>query len=64
MAKEAKQWIAKAINPEHKGMLRKELNVKKGKKIPKEKLDKAAHSSNPKLAKRANLARTLSGLRK
>ncbi len=40
------------------------MGVPKGKKIPEKKLDKAAHSSDPKLAKRANLAKTLRGLRK
>jgi len=57
-----KNWIAGAIK--HKGALRKELHVKKGEKIPEKTLVKASKSSNPKLAKRANLARTLSGLRK
>lgn len=47
-----------------KGALHKELHVPLGQKIPKSKLTKAFHSSNPKLAKRATLARTLSGLRK
>jgi hypothetical protein len=35
-----------------------------GKKIPMKKIEKAEHSDNPKLAKRAVLARTLRGLRK
>jgi hypothetical protein len=42
-----------------KGALRKELHVPEGEKIPEAKLDKAAHSSNPKLRKRAVLAKTL-----
>jgi hypothetical protein len=58
----ANKWIQKAIK--HPGALHKQLGVPEGKKIPTNKLDKAAHSSNPKLAKRARLARTLSGLRK
>ena len=33
-----------------------------GEKIPAKKLDKAAHSDNPTLAKRARLAETLKGL--
>ena len=41
-----------------KGALRKELKVKTGYKIPLSKLKKAAHSSNPKLKKRAVLALT------
>lgn len=57
-----KFWISDAI--EHPGSLRKELKIKKGKKIPKGKLEKAAHSKNPKLRKRAVLAETLSKLRK
>lgn len=56
------KWIQKMHMK--KGALHEELGVPKGKKIPKKKLDKAANSNNPKLAKRANLARTLSGLRK
>ena len=56
------KWIQKAIKKP--GALHKELGVPMGKKIPKKKLNKAANSSNAKLAKRANLAKTLSGLRK
>lgn len=59
-----KKWIQKALPPSSKGKLHKELGVPLGKKIPKKKLDKAEHSSNPKLRKQANLARTLRGLRK
>jgi hypothetical protein len=50
-------WIAGAIK--HPGALHKELNVPLDKKIPEKKLQRAANSSNPKLAKRANLAETL-----
>lgn len=57
-----KLWIQGAIK--HKGALRKELHVKKGEKIPEKKLEKATHSKNKTLAKRANLAKTLSGMRK
>ena len=57
-----KNWIAGAIkNP---GALHRELKVPEGKKIPEKKLVKAENSSNPRLAKRARLAKTLSGLRK
>lgn len=57
-----KKWIQKAIkNP---GALHKALGVKMGKKIPASKLNKAAHSKNPTMVKRANLAKTLRGLRK
>jgi hypothetical protein len=57
-----KKWIQKAIK--HPGALHKELGVPEGKKIPAKKLDKAAKSSNPTLAKRANLAKTLKKLHK
>jgi hypothetical protein len=58
----AKNWIQGAI--ERTGALRKALKVQKGEKIPKKKLEKAAHSSNRLLAKRAQLAETLAKLRK
>ena len=51
------KWIAGAVR--HPGALRKELHVPEGKDIPSGKLEKAAHSDNPKLAKRARLAETL-----
>jgi len=38
--------------------------VPEGEKIPAKKLAKAAKSSNPKLAKEANLAKTLGKLKK
>ena len=57
----AKNWIQKAIkNP---GALRKSLGVKKGKKIPKSTLNKAAKSKG-KLGQRARLAKTLKGFKK
>ncbi len=56
----AKNFIKKAIK--HPGALRAELHVKKGEKIPAKKLEKASKSSNPVLAKRANLAKTLKKL--
>lgn len=56
------KWIQGAIkNP---GALRSALGAKKGEPIPAAKLDKAAHSKNPKMAKRANLAMTLRGMKK
>lgn len=58
----ATKWIKKAIK--HPGALHKELGVPQGKKIPKKKLAKAVKSKNPKLRKRAQLAETLSGLRR
>lgn len=51
------KWIQGAIK--HPGALRESLHVKEGKNIPAAKLEKAAHSDNPKLAKRARLAETL-----
>jgi len=57
----AEKWIQKAIKKP--GALRKELGVKKGKKIPAKKLAKAAKKGG-KLGKRARLAETLKKLRK
>lgn len=57
----AKNWIAEAIKK--KGALRKELDIPKGKKIPKKKLAKAAKAKGV-LGKRARLAQTLAKLRK
>jgi hypothetical protein len=57
-----RKWIQAAI--EHPGALRKALKVPKGKTIPAKKLEKATKSSNPTMAKRANLARTLKKLGK
>ena len=42
--------------------MHKSLHVPAGEKIPAKKLAKAAHSDNPKLAKRAHLAETLKGM--
>jgi len=53
-------WIAGAVK--HPGALHRELHVPQGEKIPAKKLAKAAHSDNPKLAKRARLAETLKSL--
>ena len=60
MAKD--NWIKGAI--EHPGALRKELHAKAGKPIPANKLEKATHSKNPTLAKRARLSETLKKLHK
>lgn len=59
--KDKKNWIKKAIKKP--GALRDALNVKEGKKIPKEKLEKAA-SKPGKMGQRARLAETLMKLRK
>lgn len=57
----AEKWIKGAIK--HPGALRKELGAKKGKPIPRKKLDAAAKKSG-KIGQRARLAKTLSKLRK
>jgi hypothetical protein len=58
MSKE--KWIQGAIK--HPGALDKALHVPEGEKIPAQKLEKAEHSKNPTMRKRANLAHTLSGM--
>ncbi|HKT90150.1 MAG TPA: hypothetical protein VJQ59_17015 [Candidatus Sulfotelmatobacter sp.] len=55
----AEKFIQGAIK--HPGALHKELGIPEGKKIPARRLEKAAHSENPKLRKRAVLAETLKG---
>mgnify|MGYP003334800885 FL=1 len=60
--KEAKKWIQSAIR--HPGALHESLHVPEGKKIPMARLEKAEHSKNPTLARRARLAETLRGLKK
>ncbi len=42
-----------------KGALRSSLHVKEGEKIPEKKLEKAAHSDNPVMKKRAVLAENM-----
>ena len=58
----ASKWIQKADMK--KGALRKELNVPEGKNISAKKLDKAMHSSNPKVKRQAVLAKTLKSMKK
>lgn len=63
MAKKSSgNWVAGAVK--HPGALHKELGVPAGKKIPVSKIDKAAHSKNPTLKKRAVLAKTFAKMRK
>lgn len=62
MALKEKNWIKGAIK--HKGALHKELGIPEDTKIPKSKIKKAEKSKNPILAKRANLAETLSKFKK
>lgn len=54
-AKSKKNWIQGAVKKP--GALRKELGVKKGKKIPAKKLDAAAKKKG-KIGERARLAKT------
>jgi hypothetical protein len=56
MADKDGKWMESAVKKP--GALHEELGVPKGKKIPEKKLEKAEHSKNPKLRKRANLAKT------
>jgi hypothetical protein len=53
------KWLQKAHIK--KGALHEQLHVPADKKIPAAKLDKASHSSNPTLRRRANLAKTMKG---
>lgn len=62
MERRPNKWIDKAIK--HPGALRESLHVKEGDKIPEAKLDKALKSKNPTTVKRANMSKTLRGLRK
>ena len=59
-AKNGGKWIQSAIK--HPGGLHQQLHIPQGEKIPQKTLNKAAHSDNPLLAKRANLAKTLEGM--
>lgn len=56
----AKNFIQGAIS--HPGALHEELGVPQGKKIPEDKLEKAARAGG-KLGERARFAETLKGLR-
>ena len=58
----AEKWIKGAIK--HPGKLHRELGVPEGKKIPEKKLEKAEHSKNPTVRKRAHLAETLKHMHK
>jgi hypothetical protein len=57
-----KNWIAGATK--NKGALHRALHVPEGEKIPAKKLAKAANSDNPKMRKRAALAKTLGKMHK
>ena len=60
--KKDKKWIQKANIK--KGALRKQLGVKKGKKISMAQLNKASKSSNPTTRRRANLAKTFKRMKR
>ncbi len=58
------KWIQKALSDKgDKGRLHRALDIPEGKKIPKSKI-KSAEKKGGKLAKMANMADTLSKLRK
>lgn len=57
------KWIKDAINPAHKGDLRKKAGVKKGEKIPEKTLKKLEKSKNPTTRKQAHLADNLKHLK-
>jgi len=54
-------WISGAIK--RPGALHRALGVPQGTKIPAKKMSKALHSSNPRVRKEANLAKTLGKMR-
>lgn len=53
------KWIQGAVNPAHKGDLHKALHVAAGEKIPKAKINKATHSSDPHLRHMAQFAKNV-----
>ena len=57
-----KKWIGEAIKCP--SSLRETLHVKEGCNIPEAKLEKAEHSKNPLIAKRAELAETFKSFKK
>jgi len=57
-----KNWIKAAVG-KNPGGLHKSLGIPAGEKISAKKLAKAEHSSNPKVRRQANLAKTLKGLK-
>jgi hypothetical protein len=59
--KESNDWMEDAVkNP---GYLHKALKIKQDRDIPISRIDKATHSSNQKIAKAANLAKTFAKYR-
>jgi len=57
MGRAKKMWVQEAFS-KNKGALHRSLHVPRGEKIPSAKLEKAEHSKNKKLRKRAILAET------
>ena len=59
---EEDHWIKSAVKKP--GALHKELGIPESKKIPMKTIDKAAHSKNPLIKKRAILAKTFKNMKK
>lgn len=64
MAKTPEKWMQDAVNPDHKGALRKKLGAKPGKPISEKKLEKATHSKDLTTKRQAVLAETFKKSRK
>ena len=56
--------LHRALAHLNKGGLHRSLGIPAGEKIGAKRIEKAEHSSNPKIAKQARLGETLSKLRK
>jgi hypothetical protein len=63
MADKKGKWIKAVTKSMDKGALHRSLGVAEGDKIPKAKIEEAAKSDNPTLAKRARLAETFAKMR-
>lgn len=61
MSRSKKNWMQDAVKKP--GALHKALHVKQDKTIPADKLNKAAHSKNPRIKKMAVLAKTFNKYR-
>ncbi len=57
-------WIQKALPPSSHGKLHRALGIPQGEKIGAKRIEKATHSSNERIAREAELAKTLSHMRK